>query len=116
MMNTYVEIGGNRYAAEVHVTSVDTDWDGRQSKTIDLNMAYGLAADLFVDDAEWAVVYETGGMDGEEPQTVTEDCSNYCVAGPITDNRDGTVTVRMGKPTDGELLAELLAVLNADEG
>ena len=106
-MNAYVEIGGNRYAATIHVSSVDTEWDGRWSKTIELNIAYGLAADLFVDDAEWAVVYETGGMDGEEPQNVTEDCSDYCVAGPITDNRNGTVTVKMGKPTDVELLAIL---------
>ena len=37
------------------------------------------------------------------------DNSDYCVAGPITDNRDGTITAKMGKKTASDLLAELEA-------
>ena len=31
-----------------------------------------------------------------------QDCSGYCVAGPITDNRDGTLSIKMGSYTQLE--------------
>ena len=31
-----------------------------------------------------------------------QDCSDYCVAGPITDNRDGTLSIKMGSYTQLE--------------
>ena len=37
------------------------------------------------------------------------DNSDYCVAGPITDNRDGTITAKMGKKTELELAREQAA-------
>ena len=52
------------------------------------------------------VPYDPYEENGEtvNPDPIEEDCSEYSVAGSITDNRDGTVTVKMGKPTDAELL------------
>ena len=39
------------------------------------------------------------------------DNSDYSIAGPIIDHRDGHVTIKMGKPTAAELLAMLEEVL-----
>ena len=37
--------------------------------------------------------------------------SDYCIAGDIIDHRDGTLSVKMGKPTDVEVLEEENAAL-----
>lgn len=42
------------------------------------------------------------------PEAVTYDNSDYCVAGDITDHRDGTVTVKMGRLTALEETLELI--------
>lgn len=99
---TYVKINGTRYAAGISGHVRDKDWGYRESKAITLEMTYEEAAALFVDDLEWIIVYEAD-------ETVEEyNNSEYSVAGAITDNRDGTVTVKMGKPTAEELLAVLV--------
>lgn len=43
-----------------------------------------------------------------EEQTSEWDNSEFSMSGPITDNRDGTVSIKMGKPTDLEDAMELL--------
>ena len=107
---TYIEIAGVRYPAHILGRTRDTDWNDRKSKAITLEMTCADATALFVDGLAWSIVYETENQAGE---TVTEvyDNSEYDVAGPVTDNRDGTVTVKMGVMTDGEALAELKEVL-----
>ena len=43
------------------------------------------------------------GTDGGGTEPEQEwDNADYCVAGPITDHRDGTLTVKMGKYTQLE--------------
>lgn len=100
---TYVKIGGNTYPAGISGRISDYDWGGRASKTIRLQMTAAAAAETFVDDAPWSIVDEYE----EEGQIVQHeyDNSEYCVAGDITDHRDGYVSVKMGKVTEGELLA-----------
>jgi hypothetical protein len=85
----------------------DFAFGNRETKAITLEMDNATAATLFVDDVKWGVVYP------DKPDFV-DDMSDYCLAGAITDNRDGTVTVKMGKKTDGEMQRELLEVLNND--
>lgn len=105
---TYIKINGNLYLATINGSLKDRLWADRESKSITLAMDYATALALFVDGLIWSIV-----MDVEQPQedgsviTVQEeyDNSEYDVAGPITDNRNGTVTVKMGKATAGELLA-----------
>ena len=77
----------------------DARWDGRAVKEITLEMTYAQAAALFVDGLAWSIVQRE---EGKEDQVF--DNADYCVAGSITDNRDGTVTGRMGKPTETETL------------
>ena len=106
---TRIKINGQTYDATVSGTSRDTSWGGRKSKSITLAMEYATAMDTFADDVPWSILYQ--GPDYYDPelqQTVTPeveeyDNSDYCLLGDITVHRDGTVTVKMGKPTAEEL-------------
>lgn len=108
-MGTNVVINGTSYAADIQGTKRDGTWGNRESKSITLPMDYATAAATFVDDVPWSILYQPPEyIDPETQETVTPpveeyDNSEYCVAGSITDNRDGTVTVKMGKPTYEEL-------------
>lgn len=104
---TYVKINGTTYPAVINGKHIDRDWNDRESKTITLETTYADAAALFVDGLAWSIL-----MDVEQEQedgsivTVQEeyDNSEYSLAGSITDNRDGTLAVKMGKPTQIETL------------
>lgn len=116
---TFVKINGALYPATVSGRVADQDWDGRASKAITLEMDYATAIGLFVDGLVWSIVQhdevptfdENGEQTGTEIRETEWDNSDYDVAGSITDNRNGTITVKMGKITDSEALAELMEVL-----
>lgn len=109
---TYIKIKDTCYPATVDGTFVDREWGNRESKTITLEMSHDEAASLFINDLIWSII-----MDVEQEQedgsivTVQEEYNNsdYSVAGSITDNRDGTISVKMGKPTELERLQVQLA-------
>ena len=112
-MKTYVSVNGQKIDATIYGHTRDMDWDNRESKAIKVAMTYDQTKALFVDDVLWSIVQEYDPIrqtDGSTvtPEPVTYDNSDFCIAGPITDNRDGTVTVKMGKPLPGETL-EILA-------
>lgn len=92
-MNTFVKINSVNYPAEIYGHVHDREWDNRESKVIILSLTIQEALDLFVDGLQWAIVYGT--------QTIPQD--EFIIAGPITDNRNGTVSVRMGKATETEV-------------
>lgn len=104
---TYVKINGTTYPAVINGKHIDREWNDRESKIITLEMAYTDAIGIFVDGLAWSIL-----MDVEQEQedgsivTVQEeyDNSDYSIAGSITDNRDGTLAVKMGKPTKIETL------------
>lgn len=106
-MSIYVKVNSAEYPAAVDGVYNDRTWGGRDTKTITLTMTHAAAVQLFVDGLVWSIVQrdtvpvygEDGNHTGETEEQVQEwDNSDYCVAGPITDNRDGTITVKMGKP------------------
>ena len=110
---TYVKIGGTEYPAAINGKLADREWDGRDSKAVTLTMGYSEAAALFANGEAWSIVQresvpvldENGQPTGETTEQVSEfDNSDYSVAGSITDNRDGTVTCKMGRPTELETL------------
>lgn len=106
---TNVKINGQQYEAQVFGISSDPIWSGRASKSITLTMDYATAVATFVDDVPWSILYQPSDYyDPETQQMVTPpveeyDNSDYCILGDITVHRDGTVTVKMGKPTAEEL-------------
>lgn len=98
-----VKIGERQIEAVVQTRPSDTAWGGRESKAITAQMTYRDAVETFVNDAVWSVIADVTSDDGTLHQVET-DASEYAISGPITDNRDGTVTVRMGKYREAELM------------
>ena len=117
---TFVKINETLYPATVSGRVQDKDWDNRASKSITLVMEYATAINLFTDGLAWSIVQQNEvpmygpGEFGESIQVGTEiketefDNSEYNLAGDITDHRDGTITVKMGKLTDLEQAYEIM--------
>lgn len=114
----YFKANNTEYPASIAGKVTDRDWGGRESKAVTLTMTHAAAAQLFVDGLSWSIVqrdtvpvYDTDGnpTGATEEQVQEWDNSDYAVAGPITDNRDGTVTAKMGKKTELELAREQAA-------
>lgn len=112
----YFKTNDTEYPASFAGRMSDRDWGGRESKAITLEATYAEAAQLFVDGLVWSIVqrdtvpvYDAdGNPTGETTELVQEwDNSDFCIAGSITDNRNGTITAKMGKRTDSDILAEL---------
>ena len=114
----YFKANNTEYPASIAGKVTDRDWDGRESKAVTLEMTHAAAVQLFVDGLGWSIVQRDTvpvyGTDGNptgatEEQVQEWDNADYCVAGGITDNRDGTITAKMGKKTEVELLRETSA-------
>lgn len=114
-MANYAKIGNMLYPllALARENGSDSRWGGRQSVSLRLQMTYEEAKTLFADDMDWSVIeqadsYILADKDGKPvtrtPEPVETDKSEFCLAGPITDHRDGTVTVKMGRLLDSEAL------------
>ena len=117
-MSIYVKVNNTEYPATVDGVYNDRSWGDRESKAVTLEMTHAAAAQLFVDGLIWSIVqrdtvpvYDTDGnpTGATEEQVQEWDNSDFCVAGPITDNRDGSITAKMGKKTEVELLRETSA-------
>ena len=110
-MSIYVKVNNTEYPATVNGNRTDRNWNGRDTKTIYLTMSYDAVAALLPDNTPWSIVQrETvdkldndGQPTGETEEVVNEwDNSEYSLSGAITDHRDGTVSIKMGKPTETE--------------
>ena len=105
---TYIKIGENRYpTVEINGRMGDGDWEGRQSKAITLEMDVNTAKTIFVNDVDWSIVVQYS-----EEDIVEYDNAEFSVAGDIIDHRNGLITVKMGTPTQGELLNMLMEGLD----
>lgn len=100
---TYVKINNTLYPAAISGKLSDHSWDDRAVKTIRLAMDVNTASSLFVDDVHWSIV-EDYIDDEEHVQQIEYDNSEYCIAGDITDHRNGAISVKMGKATDKEII------------
>mgnify|MGYP000232417041 FL=1 len=119
----YVKVNGALYPATIDGQMQDYTWDNRESKTVTMQGTYDEIVELFGDNAPWSIVMkeevqkrnedgslvlDKAGNPVMEEQTSEWDNSEFSMSGPITDNRDGTVSIKMGKPTDLEDAMELL--------
>lgn len=116
----YIKVNNKEYPAAVSGANNDRTWDGRDAKTITLTMTHAEVAALLPDNTPWSIVMretqdvldEQGQPTGETKEVVNEyDNSAYSLAGQITDHRDGTVSIKMGKPTESELSAATVTAL-----
>lgn len=120
-MKTYVKVSGEQYPATVIGQKVDTDWGGRDTKTIELALPFEAVASIFYDGVLWSIIVEDTSAVPETSEdgslvldetgkpiitvntTTTEyDNSAYSLAGPIFDWRNGKVSIKMGMPTPEE--------------
>lgn len=110
-MAEFIKVGGQEYPATLIYNYKDRNWDMRETQTVHLTMPYAQAAALLPSGTPWSNVFrETkdklgndGNPTGQTEEVVTEeDMSAYSLAGEITDHRDGTVSIKMGKPTETE--------------
>ncbi len=110
-MATYIKVNNTEYPAEINGNPKDRAWGERDTKTITLTMNTAEVAALLPDNTSWSIVQrETvdkldndGNPTGETKEVVNEwDNSAYSLSGAITDHRDGTVSIKMGKPTETE--------------
>ena len=110
-MAEFIKVNGQEYPATCIYNYKDRNWDMRETQTIYLTMPYAQAAALLTTGTPWSNVFrETkdkldndGSPTGQTEEVVTEeDMSEYSLAGEITDYRDGTVSIKMGKPTETE--------------
>lgn len=117
-MAIYIKVNNTEYPAAISGANNDRTWDGRDTKTIRLTMSHDEAAALLPDNTPWSIIMretqdvldEQGQPTGETKEVVNEyDNSEYSLAGDITDHRDGTVSIKMGKPTEAETLRAQLA-------
>ena len=110
-MATYIKVNNTEYPATITGEHKDRTWNERETKNIRLTMTTTEAATLLPDNTPWSIVqrdtvpkYDSDGQPtGETEEIVNEwDNSVYSLSGAITDHRDGTITVKMGKPTETE--------------
>ena len=88
----------------------DKDWTNRESRSFSIEIDYQTAVTTFVDGVKWSIVDDVLDDTGTEVVSQVEmDCSEFWVAGVITDTRNGRMTITMGKPTDKEALAAVTA-------
>ena len=119
-MSIYIKVNNTEYPAAVNGVNNDRTWDGRDTKIVTLTMTAAEAAALLPDNTPWSIVQKDtvdkldndGNPTGETKEVVNEyDNSAYSLAGQITDYRDGTVSIKMGKPTESELSAATVTAL-----
>lgn len=116
---TYIKINNALYPAMIDGKIADYEWDRRDTKSITLGMTYAEVLALLPDNTAWAIVQKDTVQktdDNGQPMTddngesimeeiiVEYDNSEYSISGVIRDNRDGSTTIKMGKPTEIELL------------
>ena len=117
-MAIYIKVNNTEYPAEINGNPKDRSWGDRDTKTVTLTMTAAEAAALLPDNTPWSIVQrETvdkldndGNPTGQTEEVVNEwDNSEYSLSGDITDHRDGTVSIKMGKPTEVEALRAQLS-------
>lgn len=110
-MAEFIKVNGQEYPATLIYNYKDRNWDMRETQTVHLTMPYAQAAALLPSGTPWSIVQrETqdkldndGNPTGETKEVVNEyDNSAYSLSGDLTDHRNGTVSIKMGKPTETE--------------
>lgn len=119
-MVTYIKVNNTEYPAIITGEHKDRTWGEREVKNIRLTMTATDAAALLPDNTTWSIIqrdtvpkYDSDSQPTGETEEVVNEWGNsaYSLSGAITDHRDGTVTVKMGKPTESELSAATVTAL-----
>ena len=109
----YVKINNVEYPATVYGVEKDGSWNDRETKTIVTDvLTLEQAKNLFIEGCSWSIIAETERYDENEGHSYTTrdefDNSDFNIPGPLTDLRDGRISIKMGKKTNLEYAYELL--------
>lgn len=103
MITYYIRANGVYYPAISIDGKLQNDmWDNRHTKRFRIPITYAEAKSVFVDGVSWAIVAITDPEDEGEQTVEVFSNDDFPLAGNITDHRDGTVSITMGKLTDLE--------------
>lgn len=105
-MSTYLKANNTETPCEAAEHYRDSAW-GRPTCTVTIEGSAAEIAALLPSNAPWSLIEREDVLDelgAPTGQTVDHehDMSEYNLSGDITDHRDGTVSIKMGKPTESE--------------
>lgn len=105
-MAEYIKINGQEYPAEVIYLYKDKNWNDRDVRNVFLNLPYDKVVALMPTGTKWSSIIKENDVVTEET-----DMSEFSIAGQVVDYRNGTVSIKMGKPTESELSAATVTAL-----
>lgn len=105
-MSTILKANNTETPCEAAEHYRDSAW-GRSTCTVTIKGSAADIAALLPNGAAWSLieredVLDESGMPTGQTVDHERDMSEYSLSGDITDHRDGTVSIKMGKPTETE--------------
>lgn len=96
-MAEFIKVNGQEYPAEVIYLYKDKNWNDRGVRNVFLNLPYDQVIALMPTGTKWSSILKENDVVVEET-----DMSEFSIAGQVVDYRNGTVSIKMGKPTETE--------------
>ena len=96
-MAEFIRVNGQEYPAEVIYLYKDRNWNDRDVRNVFLNLPYDQVVALMSTGTKWSSILKDDDVVVEET-----DMSEFSIAGQVVDYRNGTVSIKMGKPTETE--------------
>lgn len=117
-MSTFLKANNAETPCEAAEHYRDSAW-GRPTCTVTIKGSAAEIAALLPNNAPWSLIEREDVLDesgAPTGQTVDHerDMSDYSLSGDITDHRDGTVSIKMGKPTEAETAVGAVTALTGE--
>lgn len=117
-MSTFLKANNAETPCEAAEHYRDSAW-GRPTCTVTIKASAAEIAALLPNNAPWSLIEREDALDesgAPTGQTVDHerDMSEYSLSGDITDHRDGTVSIKMGKPTEEESAVGAVVALTGE--
>lgn len=117
-MSTILKANNTETPCEAAEHYRDSAW-GRPTCTVTIKGSAAEIAALLPSNAPWSLIEREDVLDelgAPTGQTVDHerDMSEYSLSGDITDHRDGTVSIKMGKPTETESAVGAVVALTGE--
>lgn len=114
-MSTILKANNTETPCEAAEHYRDSAW-GRPTCTVTVKASAAEIAALLPNNAPWSLieredVLDESGMPTGQTVDHERDMSEYSLSGDINDHRDGTVSIKMGKPTESELSTATVTAL-----
>ena len=117
-MSTFLKANNTETPCETAEHYRDSAW-GRPTCTVTIKATAAEIAAMLPNNAPWSLIEREDALDesgAPTGQTVDHerDMSEYSLSGDITDHRDGTVSIKMGKPTEEESAVGAVVALTGE--